>query len=220
MVTVLIPAYNEETSIGTVIHDLHQHGYNDILVVDDGSHDATYYVAKNAGAKVIKHPVNLGLGGALCTGLQYAKDNHCEYVITFDADGQHDVNDILRVITPLFKDEADAVIGSRMRLDMPLIRRIGNTGLNIITFSLFNVYSTDTQSGLRAFNYYAISRIHLTTNRMEVSSEFIKEIGYKKLRYQEVPIKTIYTDYSKARGQSSLNAFNIVFKLMLKKLMR
>ncbi len=143
-------------------------------------------------------------------------------LLTFDADGQHAISDIRPMLQPLFRNEADVVIGSRLvdPRGMPFHRRIGNWGFNVITFILFGVWTTDSQSGLRAFTRQAASKIHIKTNRMEVSSEIIKEVGRNKLRLKEVPIKAIYTEYSMAHGQSSLNAFRILFKLFLRKVMK
>lgn len=221
-ITIVMPAYNEQRVIAKVINGLKREGYNDIIVIDDGSKDDTAKIAKYAGAKVFSHPINRGLGGSLGTGIAAALKNHADIIVTFDSDGQHNPKDIKRIIAPIIHKKADAVIGSRMLYPkgMPLIRRIGNFGLNIITFVLFGIWTTDSQSGLRAFSYYGARKIHIKTNRMEVSSEIIKEIGTTKLRFKEVPIKPIYTKYSMAHGQTNLNGFKIVAKLLLKKMMR
>lgn len=219
---IILPAFNEEKSIGTVLSSLKKAGYSDCIVVDDGSADSTSLIAERHGAIVVRHPINRGLGGALGTGLQAALDLGAEYILTFDADGQHAISDIKPMVQPLLQKEADAVIGSRLvnPEGMPIHRRIGNWGLNAITYALFGVWTTDSQSGLRAFTRMAAQKIQLKTNRMEVSSEIIKEIGRNKLRLKEVPIQAIYTEYSLAHGQSSLNAFRILFKLFLRKVMK
>lgn len=221
-VWIILPAFNEEKSIGEVLSSLKKAGYADCIVVDDGSSDATSEIAERHGAIVVRHVINRGLGGALGTGIQAALDVGAKYLLTFDADGQHAITDIKPMLRPLLKGEADVVIGSRLvdPKGMPVHRRIGNWGFNVITYALFGVWTTDSQSGLRAFTQKAASKIHLKTNRMEVSSEIIKEIGRNKLRLKEVPIKAIYTEYSLAHGQSSLNAFRILFKLFLRKVMK
>lgn len=220
-ISIIIPAYNEEKSLGKVISDLKKHGYPKIIVVDDGSKDRTYEIAKKAKVDVYRHFLNRGLGGALGTGIEAAIRKKAEYMVTFDADGQHDPKDIARVVKPLASGNADAVVGSRLinPEGMPLIRRIGNLGLNVITWALFGVWTTDSQSGLRAFTLKAAKRLQIKTNRMEVSSEIIKEIGRNRLKFAEVPIKAIYTDYSLEKGQSAWNGIRILLKLILKKMM-
>ena len=220
-VFVVIPAYNEEKSIGNVIKTLKREGYDNIIVIDDGSKDKTYEIAKENNAIVYKHVINRGLGGALGTGIKAALINNADIIVTFDADGQHDAKEIKKVIEPIINGKADAVIGSRMikRKGMPLIRVIGNFGFNVITFLLFGVWTTDSQSGFRAFSRNAAKKIDIKTNRMEVSSEIIREIGLKRIKFREVPIKAIYTEYSVKHGQSSINGIRILGKLILKKLM-
>ena len=220
---IVIPAYNEEKSVGKVIDDLSKAGYHNIIVVDDGSRDRTAeIVRKKKDVILCQHLINRGLGGALGTGLDAAYVNGADIAITFDADGQHCVSDIPHMIKPIKDGKADVVIGSRMinHKGMPLVRVIGNWGLNVITWFLFGVWTTDSQSGMRAFNRKALGNIETRTSRMEVSSEFFKEIKKHELSLAEVPIKVIYTDYSMAKGQSSLNAIKIVLKLIIRKLMR
>lgn len=219
---IVMPAFNEEKVISKVIAGVRKEGFNDILVIDDGSEDRTSQLAREAGAIVIRHPVNRGLGGALGTGLVGAVQEGADIVVTFDSDGQHHPKDIKKVIAPLVKGKADAVIGSRMinPKGMPAIRRFGNFVLNVVTYFLFNVWTTDSQSGFRAFNRKAAQKITIRTNRMEVSSEIIREISRNRLRFKEVPIKAIYTDYSLAHGQSHLNGIRIVAKLILRRIQR
>jgi len=221
-VTIIMPAYNEEKKISSVIDGIKKRGFKDIVVVDDASTDSTNKIASSKDVVVLKHVLNRGLGGALGTGLQYCKDNDVDIAVTFDSDGQHDPDDLKKIIQPIINKKADFVIGSRLinPKGMPLIRKIGNFGLNVITYGLFGIWTTDSQSGLRAFSKKAINRMEVRTNRMEVSSEFFSQLRKKKLKYAEIPIKAIYSEYSMQKGQGSLNAFNIVFKLILKKLMR
>ncbi|MDP2750654.1 MAG: glycosyltransferase family 2 protein [Nanoarchaeota archaeon] len=224
-IIVVIPAYNEEKSIGIVIDGLKKEGYKNIIVIDDGSKDKTFEIARSKDVYVFRHKLNRGLGGALGTAIEAANKMNAEIVVTFDADGQHIPTDVMRMAAPILKGEADAVIGSRL-LDknlvkgMPLVRRIGNFGFNLITFLLFGVKTTDSQSGLRAFSKKAARLIKIKTNRMEVSSEFIKEIGAHNLKLKEIAIKPVYTSYSLKKGQTNLNALKILAKLILKKLMR
>ncbi|MBI2129652.1 glycosyltransferase family 2 protein [Candidatus Woesearchaeota archaeon] len=221
-VVIVIPAYNEEAKIGNVISDLIRNGHEDIIVVDDGSQDNTYKIAKSRKVDVYKHVINRGLGGALGTGIKAAIMKNAGIIVTFDADGQHAASDIKRLIKPILDGKADVVIGSRLiKPDgMPFIRKVGNWGMNFITYIMFGVWTTDSQSGLRAFSRKAAEKISIKGNRMEVSSEMISEIGRRNLRFKEVPIKAIYTDYSLKKGQSNLNAFKILLKLVVRKLMR
>lgn len=217
---IVLPAYNEEQAVGPVLRSLQREGYENLVVVDDGSTDKTAEIAAESGADVYRHAINRGLGGALGTGIRAALEKGADIIVTFDSDGQHNPKDIKRLIQPLQKGTADVVIGSRLvnPRGMPFIRRIGNRGLNIITYALFGVWTTDSQSGLRAFSRHAAEKIAIKTNRMEVSSEIIKEIGRNHLRLKEVPIRPIYTDYSLKHGQKHANGFKIVGKLVLERL--
>ncbi|PIN86274.1 hypothetical protein COV19_05695 [Candidatus Woesearchaeota archaeon CG10_big_fil_rev_8_21_14_0_10_44_13] len=218
---IVIPAYNEERKIAGVIKGLRREGYSSIIVVDDGSEDGTFDAARRTNAIMYRHALNRGLGGALGTGIKAALERDAEIIVTFDADGQHNPKEIKDVLRPIIKDEADFVVGSRLinPKGMPFVRRAGNWGFNVITWILFGVWTTDSQSGLRAMSRYAAEKIELKTNRMEVSSEFFTEIKRNGLRYREVPIRAIYTKYSLEKGQSSLNGFKILFKLVLRRVM-
>jgi glycosyltransferase involved in cell wall biosynthesis len=221
---ILIPAYNEETTLAQVIKTLPKQipGISKIetIVVNDGSADRTKEIAERMGATVISHWFNRGLGGALGTGFEYIRKHDFDLLITFDADGQHNPDDIAPVIQPIIKGQADVSIGSRFignRGFMPWYRRIGIFGLNIITYLLFWTWTTDSQSGLRAFGRKAIDRIEIQTNKMEVSSEFFYEIQAKNLKLTEIPIQSIYTEYSMSKGQKNINAFNILLKLIYRR---
>ena len=216
---IVMPAYNEGKVIGGVIQELKKRGYKNIIVIDDGSSDNTYTISKQAGVVVLRHRINRGLGGALNTGITAALKLGARIIVTFDSDGQHDVRDIPRIVQPIISDEADIVIGSRFlkRGDIPLLRRIGIVTLNILTFLLYGIYTTDSQSGLRAFSRRAALKINVTANRMEVSSEFFREIKTHNLRFKEIPIKAIYTPYSMRKGQSLLNGFKIMTKRVIRR---
>jgi glycosyltransferase involved in cell wall biosynthesis len=225
---VVIPAYNEAQVIGATLAALPARieGVDQVtvVVVDDGSSDNTAEIVRACGDErvvLLRHALNRGLGGALGTGLEYARRNGADFAITYDADGQHAPGDIPKVIAPLVAGKAEAVIGSRLLTlkGMPWYRVVGNFGLNIITFFLFGIWTTDSQSGLRAFSRAALEKIEVRNDRMEVSSEFIREIRRKKLKFTEVPIQAIYTDYSLTKGQRNWNAFNIIFRLFLQRLM-
>lgn len=221
---ILMPAFNEAQKIGEVIKTLPKTlvgvSQIDVIVVNDGSTDNTAKIALESGAIVLTHPLNRGLGGALGTGFEYARLHNFDMLITFDADGQHHPNDIQNVIKPLLDKKADVVIGSRLinPKGMPWYRIIGNFGLNLITFIFYWIWTTDSQSGLRAFSKKAFHEIQISAERMEVSSEFFHEINRLQLKMLEVPITPIYSDYSLAKGQKNSNVFKIIFKVALKRL--
>ena len=211
----IIPAFNEEKTLGAVILNLKKH-VSQIIVVDDGSTDKTGPIAREKNAKVYRHLINRGLGGALKTGIEAALQNKADIIITLDADGQHDPNEIPKLIKPIIERKADAVIGSRFltRQPMPLFRRMGNNFLNLVTFFLFGVRTSDSQSGMRAFSKKAAQSLEINSNGMEVSSEILKEIKVKKLKMKEVPIKSIYTDYSLSKGQGFIPGIKTLIKIL------
>lgn len=217
---VIIPAFNEASVIGSVIQSARKSLPSaSILIVDDGSQDDTYAVSQKHGVMVVRHILNRGLGGAITTGLSFAKLHGYEIAITLDADGQHDPQDALPMIDLITQHNYDIVIGTRLAKGarhMPSDRRVLNWLANTLTYVLFGVRTTDSQSGFRAFNRKAIESISLKTERMEVSSEVFAEIKRLKLRFAEVPITVIYTHYSRSKGQQNSNKWSVGYKLMLR----
>ena len=218
-----VPAYNEENVIGKVLKNLPRKisGISkiDILVVNDGSSDETEKLAeKISGVIVLNHLINRGLGGALKTILTYAKMKNYDLLITFDADGQHISNDVVKLINTYYSSNTDVVIGSRWKrsLHKPFSRYLVNQFANFFTFLLFAVWTSDSQSGLRLFNKKAINCIDLETDGMEVSSEIFKEIKRKKLSFSETSITAIYTKYSLKKGQQVSNSINVIIQLLLR----
>jgi glycosyltransferase involved in cell wall biosynthesis len=221
-VVIVIPAYNEERTIVGVIRGLKARGFTRIIVVDDNSSDRTSELAGNEGVILLRHILNRGLGGALGTGIKAALRFMPDVIVTFDADGQHDPDDIPRFLEPIEKGEVDAVIGSRMQDPggMPWFRRIANRLANLVTHLLFGIWTTDSQSGFRAFSRNAAGKLQIMTSGMEVSSEMIAEIARNGLMYKEVPIKAIYTEYSLSKGQNLCLGLQTLIKLVLAKLRR
>lgn len=217
-----IPAYNEATIIGTVLKKLPRKIKSvkrvDILVLNDGSTDNTSQIAYNSGAIILNHIINRGLGGALKTIFEYAKKNTYEILVTIDADGQHSGNDIPSLIDPIIKNRRDVTIGVRWkkRKLVPLSRLMVNYIANLLTYLLCGIYTTDSQSGMRAFNKKAIKCINIQTDGMEVSSEIFREIKNHNLRFSEIPIDAIYTKYSKTKGQKISDAPDVLFRLALR----
>jgi len=218
---IVIPAYNEETTVAQVVRDACR-AADRVVVVDDGSRDHTSVRAREAGALVVRHAVNRGLGGALGTGIAAALKLGADAVVTMDADGQHRAADAARIFERLAKGDIDFVIGSRMiRGDgggkMPAHRVLFNAIGNVLTYLLFGVWVSDSQSGLRGLSRKAVETIDLRTNGMEVSSEFIKEIKERSWRLAEIPIPAIYTEYSLSKGQSLFVGVKTAAKLIIRR---
>lgn len=218
---IVIPAYNEELTIADVVRGAVKIA-DRVLVVDDGSRDRTAALAKEAGALVVRHAVNRGVGAALGTGIEAAVRLDADAVVTMDADGQHRAEDAARVFERLAQGDVEFVIGSRMKRgpeqgNMPAHRMLFNTIGNLLTFMLFGVWVTDSQSGLRGLSRKAASTIDLRTNGMESLSEFIKEKKDRRWRLAEVPIKAIYTDYSMSKGQNFFMGVKIALRLIFRR---
>ncbi len=220
-IAFVIPAYNEALVIAEVIKSLKDslksQGYSyEIIVVDDGSKDETSLVAKKAGAKIIRHILNSGSGGATATGLSYAQQKGFEIAATLDADGQHNPSDVLNGIKIIQEIGSDLLIGSRL-IDangMSRVKILGNQGLSWITRVLFGVSVTDSQSGLRIFSKKALDNLKWRTSGYEFCSEMLWRAKQLNLSINEYPIKAIYTEYSKTKGQNNWNAFRIVNSLL------
>jgi glycosyltransferase involved in cell wall biosynthesis len=219
---IVIPAYNEESTVAQVVRDAVRVA-DVVVVVDDGSRDRTSALAAEAGAIVVRHAVNRGLGGALGTGIAAAVKLGADAVVTMDADGQHRAADAARVFARLAEGNVDFVIGSRMLPGdegagkMPVHRVLFNGVGNVLTYLLFGVWVTDSQSGLRGLSRGAAEVIDLRTNGMEVSSEFIKELRERRWRMAEISIPAIYTEYSLSKGQSFLVGVKTAAKLILRR---
>lgn len=222
---VIIPAYNESKVLRSVIHDarkvFNESTYDiDIVVVNDGSSDATSDEARMGGAIVIDHILNTGAGGATATGLSYANQSKYDAAATMDADGQHSSEDVLKGFDILFSSDTDLLIGSRLidSLGMSRVKILGNRGLSFITQMLFGIKTTDSQSGLRIYGRRALEQLRWTTSGYEFCSEMLWRANQLNLKVSEFPIKAIYTDYSRAKGQSNWNAINIVKSLLKRRI--
>ena len=219
---ILIPAYNEASGISTVIAKLKNFRYDNILVVNDGSKDETEKIARAAGAEVLNHIINRGQGAALKTGIQYLQETYDpDVIVTFDADGQHKVEDIAKMVKPILEEKIDIVFGSRFlnqKSKAPLLRKIVLKSGIIFTNFISNIKLTDTHNGLRAMGKKAISSIEIAHRGMEHASDIIDEVTKKQLRYKEVPVEIIYTDYSKSKGQKSSAFLKMGLKILIKKL--
>lgn len=226
-VAVVIPAYNEAKMVGRVIDDV-RHAFAgsdyrvEIIVVDDGSTDATAAVAKNHGAFVIQHIINMGSGSATATGLSYAQQHDFTVAATLDADGQHAAHDVLTGVDELLAGTSDLLIGSRLLGDgnMSLTKTVGNKGLTLAALVLFGVRITDSQSGLRIFSRRALEALRWKSSGYEYCSEMLWRAKQLGLTIHEYPIKAIYSEYStsKSTRQNNWNGFNIITSLMRRRI--
>ena len=215
----MVPLFNE----GQVVREVVEHAretFPNIVCVDDGSSDDSVEQARAGGAVVVRHPFNLGQGAALRTGLDYALgDPEAEYFVTFDSDGQHQVEDALAMVERLETGTLDVVVGSRFlddRTKPGALKRVVLKAAVVFENISTGVKLTDAHNGLRAFNRVAAQRIRIEQNRMAHASEIVAEIGRHKLRYAEMPVHVVYTDYSRSKGQSIWNSVNILSDLYLK----
>jgi glycosyltransferase involved in cell wall biosynthesis len=221
-VWVVIAAYNEAGVIARVIADVRRRGYP-VVVVDDGSADATAEIAGQADAVVISHPVNLGQGAALQTGIEYALAEGADFVVTFDADGQHRPDDIAALLKALADNKADFALGSRFlgaSIDLPTSRRVLLKAATLFTRLTTGLRVTDTHNGLRAMTKRGASRIMLRQNRMAHASELLEQIARSGLRYVEVPVTIEYSAYSLAKGQKLSDSLAILVDLSAQRLHR
>lgn len=224
-VCVVIPAFNEARVIGDVISDVINSFklapyLTEIVVVDDASKDNTATIAKKHGATVINHILNTGAGGATATGLSYAQQNNFNIACTMDADGQHASKDVVEGINQIIRRKADLMIGSRLinNQGMSKVKILGNKGLGFVTYILFGINSTDSQSGLRIYSRTALEQLRWKTSGYEFCSEMLWRAKQLGLKIDEYPIKAIYTEYSKAKGQNNWNAINIVKSLLKRRI--
>lgn len=217
---VVIAAYNEERVIRSVVSDVVEKTGLSVVVVDDHSRDRTGEEARAGGATVLSHCVNRGQGAALQTGTTYALRQGADAIIHFDADGQHQAADIPRFLKAI-EEGNDVVLGSRFlgsAPNMPTLKKIVLKLGILFTWLFSGIKLTDTHNGFRALNRAAAERIVIRENRMAHASEILHEITRLGLRHTEIPVTILYTDYSLSRGQSSLNAFEVVRRIVWRKL--
>jgi len=222
-VVVIVPALNERISIRKVLESLLQLPVS-VIVVDDHSQPALYPVIEGLPVHYLYHRTNMGQGAALQTGMEYARKINPDIIITFDADGQHCVEDIQPLIMPIIKQEADIVLGSRFLPDSPTqlsaSRKVVLQLARYINFLFSGLLLSDAHNGLRALGRKAWEKINISENRMAHASEILFEIRKHHLKFAEVPVHIHYTDYSKEKGQSATDGIKILFDLILHKMFR
>ena len=219
-VWVIIPAFNEETVIADVVRKVRAR-FQHVVIIDDGSRDATAARARDGGAWVVRHPINMGQGAALQTGIDFALKKNAEYVATFDADGQHDIDDVVRMLALAKAQNLQIVLGSRFLGKVEGIsvgRRLLLAMATVFTRVTTGLQLSDAHNGLRLIRRDAAHAIKLTHNRMAHASEILNQVARLKLRYRECGNTVIYTDYSRAKGQRASNAINILVDLIAERL--
>lgn len=216
---VVVPVYQEASVVADVVEALLT-TFEHVVCVDDASSDGSGEAARAAGAAVVRHPVNLGQGAALATGIAYVLTRPgARRLVTFDADGQHRVVDAEAMARRLDEDDLDVVLGSRFLTATshvpPLKRAVLRAGIawsNATT----GVRTTDAHNGLRAMTTAAAASLSLTQNRMAHASEIVEQVGAGGWRWAEHPVEVLYTRYSRAKGQSVWNSVNILTELMFR----
>ncbi len=214
---MIIPVYNEAKVIRGVIEDVNKF-FPNIICVNDGSIDNSADEIRKTPAQLVEHPINMGQGAALQTGIEYALiDPKIKYFVTFDADGQHRVSDAKKMVEEAKKNKYDIILGSRflgLTSKIPagkkIILKLATRATNLFS----NTHLTDTHNGLRVFNRKFAEKIEITMADMTHGTEIIMIIGKSKMRYKELSVSINYTDYSKNKGQSILNSVNILFDLI------
>lgn len=215
-VWLVVPCFNE----GTVIEDVLRNAlrtFPNIVAVDDGSADDSAAAIHRAGAHLVRHPVNLGQGAAIQTGVEYARAQPgAQYFVTFDADGQHQVKDVQAMVERLRREPLDIIVGTRFGRprsaddQVPMIKRIVLKTVVLLSPRTRRLGLTDAHNGLRVFNRTVAEDLNLRMNGMSHASEFVDLMDQRGWRTGEQPVDILYTEYSMSKGQSLLNGINIV----------
>ena len=216
---VILPAYNEATRIQPVIEEIAERGYK-MVIVNDGSSDNTLEVIKDSQRKypesifIYSHIINRGVGMAMQTGFEAVLKYNPKFIVNMDSDGQHSAEDLENVLEPLVTGRAQAVIGVRPLKDMPLSRNFANSIMNLLTRIFYRVNVSDSQTGFRAITAEALDKISINARGYLISSEFIREVNDNNIPFEEVPIKTIYTPETQAKGTNVTEAFKILIQMI------
>jgi len=219
---VVIPAYNEGPCIEQVVREVRSE-YPHVVVVDDGSTDGTFDAARRCAPYVLRHVVNRGQGAAIQTGIEFALRRGAKFVVTFDADGQHRVEDIGAMVAPISRGECEITLGSRFlggAESIPASRRRMLRLAVLFTRVVNRVNLTDTHNGLRAFSRRAADKINITLDRMAHASELIDQVRSSGFPFKEVPVQIRYTPYSVRKGQTARGAVKILVHYLLGRVLR
>jgi glycosyltransferase involved in cell wall biosynthesis len=216
---VVMPVYNEAPVVADVV-ELTRRTFPNIVCVDDGSSDGSAGQIRMTGAHLVRHPVNLGQGAALQTGITYALSQPgIRYVVTMDSDGQHVPDDAAAMVEIARSGTADVVLGSRFlngAVGVPAAKRFLLRSVAALSPASRRMRLTDAHNGLRVLTAEAARQLRIKTSGMEHASEIVAFLAASKLRVVEAPVTILYTDYSKAKGQSLVNAINIIFDLSIR----
>ncbi|HKC35828.1 MAG TPA: glycosyltransferase family 2 protein [Chitinophagaceae bacterium] len=220
---VIVPCFNEARVIRKTVTEVLEKGYS-VVVVDDCSKDGSKKQITGLPVYYLRHRVNMGQGAALQTGIDFAKKKGAKYFVTFDADGQHDSNDIPGMVEFLEKEKVDIVFGSRFLPGSKTnVSRYRSFALNFgryINFWVSGIMLSDSFNGFRLFSKPAAEKITLTENRMAHPAEFLMLTAANKLKYTEYPVAIHYSDYSKAKGLKNRDGIKILFEILLYKIFR
>jgi polyprenyl-phospho-N-acetylgalactosaminyl synthase len=219
---IVVAAFNEAGRLATTLRPLVSR-FPNIIVVDDGSRDDTFQIARQHRVWALRHLVNCGQGAALQTGIDFALARDAQIVVTFDADGQHSADEISRLTEPIVAGRADAVLGSRFLGNcegMPwsrwLVLKLGI----IFTRLVSQIRVSDTHNGLRALSRRAAMRLRITENRMAHASEILEQIRRYDISFCEVPVTIQYNEATLAKGQSSWNSLRIATQFLLGRIVK
>ena len=219
-VAFIIPVYNEGSVIASVIQKVLAVSPH-VVCIDDGSTDNTAAEILGTKAMYLKHPINMGQGAALQTGIEFARTlKNVDFFVTFDADGQHRLEDVETMLQTIKKEKVDMVLGSRFlgeAINMPKLKKVILKAAIAFSNTTSGIKLTDTHNGLRLFNRHVAETMQITMPDMAHASEILEIIKKNKYSYTEIPVTIEYTDYSKGKGQSVINAVNIAFDTMLRK---
>ena len=214
---LVVPLYNEAQVVREVIEDARR-TFPHIVVVDDGSRDDSAAQAEAAGAVVVRHPINLGQGAALQTGITYVLERtDARYLVTFDADGQHSPSDAAAMVERAEAEDLAIVLGSRFldgKTDVGWLKRLVLRTVAVVSSRTSGMHLTDAHNGLRLIRRDAAQQLNLTQNRMAHASQIIRQLGATGLPWREQGVHIVYTDYSRAKGQSLWNSVNILVDLL------
>lgn len=220
---VIIPCYNEASVIRKTVGEVLEKGYR-VVIVDDCSKDNSKKQLAGLPVYYLRHRVNMGQGAALQTGIDFAKKKGATYFVTFDADGQHDSNDIPGMIEFLEKENADIVFGSRFLPGSKTnVSRSRSFALNMgryINYFVSGIMLSDSFNGLRLFSKQTADKIRITENRMAHPVEFLMLTAAKKLKYAEYPVSIHYSEYSKGKGLKNRDGIKILVEMFLYKIFR
>ena len=219
----IIPCYNEAKVIRNTVIDVLEKGYS-VIIIDDCSKDGSKKQLAGLPIYYLRHRVNMGQGAALQTGIDFEKKKGAKYFVTFDADGQHDSNDIQGMVEFLEKENADIVFGSRFLPGAKTnVSRSRSFALNMgryINFLVSGIMLSDSFNGLRLLSQKAADNIRLTENRMAHPAELMMMTAAKKLKYAEYPVSIHYSEYSKSKGLKNKDGIKILFEILLNKIFR